>query len=314
VAEIDDLERDRLRLGSYIVGRAILAAAVSLLIVIIADTGKQTPTSVTDKVALLGAITTFIGLVVGVFFGVNASGSAHARNTASALETSQAAGTVADAAQSVTDTARALSEPASRSMDAAHALLERSAAASGLPTADRYGSADTIAEGDDVESLAGDLGEAPTKLIIPSARGEAVDTFARGAIHIANPVSAQALFTQQVLAVAAVEADAHVSQVWNPPNDWDSSAMDALTVEGFTGKTDWSLARVLYRWEAYNGFGSRARGINTPYLWSFSTHYERGKFLSDRHWDPNLVSKQCGVAVMLRALVDAGQVDPLPDA
>jgi lysozyme family protein len=163
-------------------------------------------------------------------------------------------------------------------------------------------------------SLAGDPGEAPTKLIIPSARGEAVDTFARGAIHIANPVSAHALFTQHVLAVAAVEADAHVSQVWNSPNDWDSSAMDALTVEGFTGKTDWSLARVLCRWETYNGFGSRARGINTPYLWSFSTHYERGKFLSDRHWDPNLVSKQCGAAVMLRALVDAGQVDPLPDA
>ena len=102
--------------------------------------------------------------------------------------------------------------------------------------------------------------------------------------------------------------------VWNPPNDWDSSAVDALTFEGFAGKLDWSLARMLYRWEAYNGFGYRANGIPTPYLWSFSRHYEKGKYKADGKWDPKLVSKQCGAAVMLRALVDDGLVELPPNA
>ena len=111
-----------------------------------------------------------------------------------------------------------------------------------------------------------------------------------------------------------VQVPAGRPPAWNPPNDWDSSAVDALTFEGFAGKRDWSLARTLYRWEAYNGFGTRAHGIHTPYLWSFSRHYDRGKYRSDGKWDPKLVSRQCGAAVMLKALVDDGLVDLTPDA
>lgn len=94
--------------------------------------------------------------------------------------------------------------------------------------------------------------------------------------------------------------------VWNPPTDWDSSAIDALTLEGFAHQQDWSLPRTLYRWEAYNGFGSRHHGIHTPYLWSFSNHYTAGKYVSDGKWDGHVVSKQCGAAVMLKALIDGG--------
>ncbi|MDX2259916.1 MAG: hypothetical protein NW205_13505 [Hyphomicrobiaceae bacterium] len=93
-------------------------------------------------------------------------------------------------------------------------------------------------------------------------------------------------------------------KVWNPPNDWETSAVDALAYDGFTNVTDWTLERTLYRWEAYNGFRSRKNGINTPYLWSFSNHYSKGKFVADNVWDPNAVSKQCGAAVMLKVLVD----------
>jgi len=92
--------------------------------------------------------------------------------------------------------------------------------------------------------------------------------------------------------------------IWNPPNNWESSAADALRFDGFQGLSDWSLERTLYRWEAYNGFRSRRNGINTPYLWSFSNHYSKGKFVADNVWDPNAVSKQCGAAVMLKLLVD----------
>jgi lysozyme family protein len=96
--------------------------------------------------------------------------------------------------------------------------------------------------------------------------------------------------------------------VWGPPNDWESSAVDAITIEGYAGQADWSLARALYRFESYNGFGSRAKGINTPYLWSFSNHYAKGKFVADHVYDSEAVSKQCGAAVMLQALIKAGDV------
>jgi lysozyme family protein len=96
--------------------------------------------------------------------------------------------------------------------------------------------------------------------------------------------------------------------VWDPPNDWVSSAIDAITFDQFADQPDWSLARTLYNWEGYNGWRSRGKGINTPYLWSFSNHYSKGKFVADNVWDPNAVSRQCGAAVMLKALVEAGLV------
>lgn len=96
---------------------------------------------------------------------------------------------------------------------------------------------------------------------------------------------------------------------WLPPSDWVSSAVDALRYDKLDEKADWDLAHVLYRWEAYNGWRSRLLyKINTPYLWSFSNHYSKGKFVADNQWDSNAVSKQCGAAVMLKALVEGGFV------
>jgi lysozyme family protein len=97
-------------------------------------------------------------------------------------------------------------------------------------------------------------------------------------------------------------------RVWLPPDDWASSARDALALLGFTGQKDWSLARTLYRLEAYNGLGYRSYGVPTPYLWSFSNHYSRGKFVADGKWNANARSQQCGAAVMLKLLHNAGQI------
>jgi lysozyme family protein len=96
--------------------------------------------------------------------------------------------------------------------------------------------------------------------------------------------------------------------VWMPPDDWASSAKDALKLLGFTGQSDWSFERTLYRFEAYNGFGYRKQGVATPYLWSFSNHYDKGKFTSDGRWNANARSQQCGAAVLLKALVDSGDI------
>ncbi len=96
--------------------------------------------------------------------------------------------------------------------------------------------------------------------------------------------------------------------VWLPPSDWESSAKDALRLLGFTGQSDWSLSRTLYRLEAYNGFGYRKRGVATPYLWSFSNHYQSGKFVADGRWNANARSHQCGAATLLKALANAGHI------
>lgn len=95
---------------------------------------------------------------------------------------------------------------------------------------------------------------------------------------------------------------------WLPPSDWESSAKDALRLLGFTGQKDWSLTRTLYRLEAYNGFGYRSYGVPTPYLWSFSNHYDRGKYVADGKFSFTARSQQCGAAVMLKMLAEAGDL------
>ena len=95
---------------------------------------------------------------------------------------------------------------------------------------------------------------------------------------------------------------------WAPPTDWDWSAKDALKLLGFTGKTDWNLERILFRFEAYNGFGYRNTAVPSPYLWSFSNHYETGKFTADGRFNAKARSQQCGAAVMLKLLADAGEI------
>ena len=102
-----------------------------------------------------------------------------------------------------------------------------------------------------------------------------------------------------------------------PPFAWEESAKDSLDYEGFTDQTDWSMAATLYRFEAYNGWGYRGQGINSPYLWSFSQHYTKGKYVSDGTWSATAVSQQCGAAVLLRRMVERGLAQlpdqPVPD-
>ena len=68
-----------------------------------------------------------------------------------------------------------------------------------------------------------------------------------------------------------------------PPFTWEASAIDALTYQGFGNWKDWSVPGTLYKLEGYNGFGYRDHHPQTlsPYLWSFSNHYARGKYVAD---------------------------------
>jgi lysozyme family protein len=89
---------------------------------------------------------------------------------------------------------------------------------------------------------------------------------------------------------------------------WEESATDALILDHLANRTEWSLPTTLYRLEGFNGFGYRPHNIHTPYLWSFSNHYTKGKFSSDGHFDADEVSEQCGAAVLLRQLMEDGVI------
>lgn len=90
----------------------------------------------------------------------------------------------------------------------------------------------------------------------------------------------------------------------SPPFKWEDSARDALAMKRLGPKTDWTIPGILYQFERWNGFGYRMRhpDVLSPYLWSFSTHYTRGKYVADGSWSPTAVSKQVGAALILRAL------------
>jgi uncharacterized protein (TIGR02594 family) len=94
----------------------------------------------------------------------------------------------------------------------------------------------------------------------------------------------------------------------SPPFSWEASATDALTYEKFTAWTDWSLPGILYKLERYNGWGYRKRDCVTPYLWSFSNHYTKGKFVRDGVFDPEAISKQVGAAVILKRMLEKGVI------
>ena len=93
-----------------------------------------------------------------------------------------------------------------------------------------------------------------------------------------------------------------------PPFAWEESAIDAVTyMEGRNkvwkaSKGKWDLENCLLKFEAYNGMGYRTKGINSPYLYSYTQFYTVGKYAADNKFDPKLVSKQPGVIPLMKAL------------
>lgn len=91
---------------------------------------------------------------------------------------------------------------------------------------------------------------------------------------------------------------------------WLRSAVDAMQFDKLDKWEDWTIAGILYRAEAYNGFGYRSHGVDSPYLWGgCSAIYKAGKYVSDRTWSQTAVSEQIGVGVILRRMADEALVD-----
>lgn len=88
-----------------------------------------------------------------------------------------------------------------------------------------------------------------------------------------------------------------------PFESFESGAVDAIRLQNLDVEMDWSIGNTLYLMEGYNGYGySRYHHINSPYLYSGSNHYAKGKYIRDGVYDPNAVSTQIGAALLLKAI------------
>lgn len=100
-----------------------------------------------------------------------------------------------------------------------------------------------------------------------------------------------------------VHVPAHRPQVGHgPPFTFEESAVDAIKLMKYDQVTNWSLPFILQKLEGYNGFGYNKKGIHTPYLWSDSNHYSKGKYVKDGVFDANAVSTQIGAGVILKRM------------
>lgn len=120
------------------------------------------------------------------------------------------------------------------------------------------------------------------------------------------------------LARRTVQVPAGRPERGNPPFTWEESAADALAMKR------WILQEVgdlntpeecLYFLEIYNGLGYRQGAgqattppARSPYLWSMTSNYVKGKYIADGRFDRNAVSEQVGAAAILKRLAQQGVI------
>lgn len=121
-------------------------------------------------------------------------------------------------------------------------------------------------------------------------------TFKIAHLHNGDPLSAR-----------TVHVPAGRPKTPEPPYTFEQSAEDAVRLKKLHQWQDWSLSGTLYQLERYNGMGYRKLGQPSPYLWSFSNHYQQGKFIADGQYSATAVDAQCGAATFLRRLVEQQQ-------
>lgn len=78
------------------------------------------------------------------------------------------------------------------------------------------------------------------------------------------------------------------------------------------GVPGWTLPYACFEWESWNGFGPRAHGRLSGYLWSCTDVYDTaaygghglgGKYVEDGVWDPNKLDPQPGTVAMYLELI-----------
>jgi lysozyme family protein len=93
---------------------------------------------------------------------------------------------------------------------------------------------------------------------------------------------------------------------------FEDGARDALAYQGYLHQNDWSLPAMLWRFEAFNGWGYLGKGVNSPYVWGATTLQQRGKYIRDGVFSRSVWDTQIGAAAMILGLIDGGHI-VLPD-
>lgn len=89
-----------------------------------------------------------------------------------------------------------------------------------------------------------------------------------------------------------------------PFASWEDGAVDALknAPPKAALNKDWSIGGTLDKLEEFNGLGYRQMGVASPYLWSGTDQYVKGKYVADHKYDPKFVDQQLGCAGVLKFL------------
>lgn len=89
-----------------------------------------------------------------------------------------------------------------------------------------------------------------------------------------------------------------------PFQSFKEAAIDALVncEPKAASNKDWTAAGALTKFEEYNGLGYYNKGLPSPYVWSGTDQYIKGKYVADGVYDPNAVDQQLGGAGILKFL------------
>jgi lysozyme family protein len=89
-----------------------------------------------------------------------------------------------------------------------------------------------------------------------------------------------------------------------PFKNFEDAAYDALVnCPPYAARwTDWTPGGALTLLEQYNGLGYARRGLPSPYIWSGTDQYVKGKYVKDGVFAPDYVDQQLGCAVLFDAM------------
>jgi lysozyme family protein len=94
---------------------------------------------------------------------------------------------------------------------------------------------------------------------------------------------------------------------FSPPvaGAWERGAADAIRLDRLDDNSaPWSMAYALWKAEGYNGFGPRAHGRHSGYLWAGTNVYTGGKYVADGVWSASAFDQQLGVVPLLLKIAE----------
>jgi lysozyme family protein len=90
-----------------------------------------------------------------------------------------------------------------------------------------------------------------------------------------------------------------------PFASWELGVCDALHLDHVDEEAVWTWEYACYEWERWNGFGPRGHGRPTGYLWSGTSEYRGGKYVSDGIWSPRTWDEQLGAVIIAKTIAAA---------